>query len=226
MILGLDGGPEMLNIQPVGPDTRHANPSMISMKNQTARTASALLLLAAITLYRLCIGLQTGHLPWLENFAPVAAVALCGGIYLPRRLAFIVPLGALFISDLFLNRHFHAPLVSAEMISRYLALAASVAIGFALRNRARLATVLPASVLGSFIFYVLTNTSSWFTSPSYARTFSGWLQALTTGLHGYPPTWTFFQATLVSDLLFTALFVLCMAATAAPAQAEIMNYEV
>jgi ABC-type Fe3+-siderophore transport system permease subunit len=190
------------------------------MKNQTARTASALVLLAAITLYRLCIGLQTGHLPWLENFAPVAAVALCGGIYLPRRLAFIVPLGALFISDLFLNRHFHAPLVSPEMISRYVALAASVGIGFTLRNRARLGTVLPASVLGSFVFYVVTNTSSWLGSPDYAQTYSGWFQALTTGLPGYAPTWTFFRSSLVSDLLFTALFVFCMAATRAPAPAE------
>src|ERR1700683_1612065 len=119
------------------------------MKTQTTRTAAALLLLAAITLYRLCIGFQSGHLPWLENFAPVAAVALCGGIYLPRRLAFAVPLGALFISDIFLNWHFHYALVSPEMISRYLALGASVAIGFALRDRARLATVLPATILGS-----------------------------------------------------------------------------
>jgi hypothetical protein len=190
------------------------------MKKQTARTCAALLLLAAITVYRLCVGFQ-GHAPWLENFAPVAAVALCGGIYLPRRLAFAVPLGALFVSDLFLNRHFGYPLVSPEMISRYLALGASVAIGFALRNRARLSTVLPASVLGSLIFYVVTNTSCWITG-GYARTFGGWVQALTTGLPGYEPTWMFFRSTLVSDLLFSTLFVVCMAATRAAAPAPVM----
>jgi hypothetical protein len=152
----------------------------------------------------------------MENFAPVAAVALCGGIYLPRRLAFVVPLGALFVSDLFLNWHLHYALLSPEMISRYLALAASVAIGLCLRDRARLTTVLPASLLGSVIFYIVTNTSSWLTWPGYARTFSGWLQALTTGLPGYEPTWMFFRSTLVSDLLFSALFVFCMAATRAP----------
>lgn len=185
------------------------------MKNQTTQTAAALLLLAAITLYRLCIGFH-GHLPWLENFAPVAAIALCGGIYLPRRLALAVPLGALFLSDLFLNRHYGYAVVSPEMLSRYLALAAAVGIGFALRNRARLATVLPASILGSLLFYIVTNTSSWLTWPAYAKTFSGWLQALTTGVPGYEPTWMFFRSTLISDLLFTTLFVLCMEATAAP----------
>jgi hypothetical protein len=185
------------------------------MKNQTARTASAILLLAAITLYRLCIGLQNGHLPWLDNFAPVAAIALCGGIYLPRRLAFIVPLGALFISDIFLNRHYHAPLLSVEMISRYGALAVSVAIGFRLRGRAGWAAILPASVLGSCIFYFVTNTTAWLGSPVYAQTYSGWVQALTAGAPGYEPTWTFFRSSLISDLLFTILFVFCMGAAPA-----------
>jgi hypothetical protein len=185
------------------------------MKTQPARTTAALLLLAAITLYRLCIGFQNGHLPWLENFAPVAAVALCSGIFLPRRLAFIVPLGALFISDIFLNWHFHYALISPEMISRYLALAASVWIGFKLRNRARLSAVLPASILCSCIFYLVTNTSSWFGSPDYVQTYSGWVRALTEGLPGYAPTWTFFRSSLISDLLFTTLFVFCMAATSA-----------
>jgi len=186
---------------------------MISIKNHTAQSAAALLLLAGILVYRLCIGFQA-HLPlWLENFAPVAAIALCGGIYLPRRLALVLPLAALFLSDLLLNWHYGYAPVSPEMISRYLALAASVAIGFGLRKRASLGTILPASILGSVIFYTVTNTSSWLTWPAYARTFSGWLQALTTGLPGYPPTWMFFRSTLLSDLLFSALFVLCMAAT-------------
>ncbi|MGA3172764.1 MAG: DUF6580 family putative transport protein [Chthoniobacteraceae bacterium] len=189
------------------------------MKNRTAQTAAALMLLAAVILYRVCIVYQLVRIPWLENFAPVAAVALCGGIYLPRRLAFIVPLGALFVSDLFLNWHYGAALVSPDMFSRYLALAAVVCIGFALRNRAILLTVLPASILGSILFYVVTNTSSWLTLP-YAKTFPGWLQSLTTGLPGYAPTWLFFRSSLLSDLLFTALFVFCMAATTLPASAR------
>jgi hypothetical protein len=186
------------------------------------RTTAALLLLAAIVLYRLCAGFQAGHAAWLENFSPVAAIALCGGIYLPRRLAFIVPIGALFLSDLVLNWHFGYALGSVEMISRYVALAASVGIGLALRKRARLSTVLPASVLGSLIFYVLTNTSAWLGSAAYAKTYAGWVQALTTGLPGYEPTWMFFRSTLASDVLFSALFVLCMAATEQRAGSPVM----
>jgi hypothetical protein len=186
---------------------------MTPMKNQTARTAAALLLLAAIIFYRLLIGFEPGKVAWLENFAPVAAIALCGGIYLPRRLALVAPLGGLFVSDLFLNAHFGYPLVSPEMISRYLALAVVVGIGFACRNRARAATVLPASVGGSLLFYVVTNSASWLGEPAYAKSIAGWVQALTTGLPGYEPTWMFFRSSLISDLLFTGLFMICMAAT-------------
>jgi hypothetical protein len=183
------------------------------MKNQTIRTIAALALLAAIVLYRLCAGIAAVGHPWLYNFAPVAAVALCGGMYLPRRLAFIVPLGAMLVSDVVLNWHLGYPLVSPEMISRYFALVIAVGIGAALQNRPSLTTALPAALLSSLIFYIVTNTSSWLGSPQYAHTVTGWLQALTTGLPGYEPTWMFFRSTIISDIAFTALFVMCMSAT-------------
>jgi len=66
---------------------------------------------------------------------------------------------------------------------------------------------------GSAIFYVVTNTGSWLSDPGYAKTAAGWVEALTTGLPGYLPTWMFFRATLASDLLFTGIFIGCMAAT-------------
>jgi hypothetical protein len=174
---------------------------------------AGVMLIAAIALYRICMGLSAGHPGWMENFAPVAAVALCGGVYLPRRMAYGVPLVAMLISDVALNAHYHVALVSAEMVSRYGALAVIVWLGCLIRNHARLAAVLPASVLGSVIFYLVTNTSAWLTGAEYAKTAGGWVQALTTGVPGYEPTWMFFRSSLISDLLFSALFVFCMAVT-------------
>jgi len=186
------------------------------MKNTSKASIAACILFAAAVLYRLTLGFAGGHLGFLSDFSPLAAIALCGGIYLPKRLAIALPLAVLFVTDIALNAHYHYALLSPEMASRYFALAAAVVIGFSLRNRARLGTVLPASVLGSVIFYAVSNTSSWLTWPAYAKTFAGWLQALTVGLPGYAPTWMFFRSSLLSDLLFSALFVLCMAATSAP----------
>ena len=173
---------------------------------------AAFVLLLVVVVYRIVSGFAgSADYSWLHNFAPVAAVALCGAVYLPRRLAIALPLAMLFVSDLVLNVfHYHQPLLTVEMLPRYLALALIAGLGFTLRGGARLGSLLAASFLGSLIFYVLTNTGSWIYEPGYAKTFAGWLQALTSGLPGYPPTWSFYRNTLLSDLLFTLLFVACM----------------
>jgi hypothetical protein len=65
-------------------------------------------------------------------------------------------------------------------------------------------------LLGAILFYVITNTASWFfnpfSNPEYAKTIAGWLLALTKGTGGYPTTLEFFRNTLLSGGLFTALF--------------------
>lgn len=176
------------------------------------RMFAALALLFVVVAYRIVSGFAgSTDYGWLHNFAPVAAVALCGAAYLPRRFAIALPLAMLFLSDLVLNVfHYHQPLLTVEIVPRYFALVLIAGLGFALRGRARLGPLLAASFAGSLIFFVLTNTGSWLYEPGYAKTFGGWVQALTTGLPGYPPTWAFYRNTLLGDLLFTALFVGCM----------------
>ena len=189
-------------------------------KESFKTSAAACILFAAAVLYRLTLGLAGDHGGFFSNFSPLAAIALCGGIYLPKRLAMALPLAVLFVTDLVLNAHYHAPLADFEMISRYAALGLAVSLGWALRGRAHFAGILGACVASSTAFYLITNTTSWLDDAGYARTFSGWAQALTTGLPGYAPTWMFFRSSLISDLLFTALFVFCMAASGAPARAR------
>lgn len=174
---------------------------------------AAFALLLVVVVYRIVSGfVGSADFHWMHNFAPVAAVALCGAAYLPRRAALLLPLGMLFISDLVLNIfHYHQPMLTLDILPRYVALALISALGFALRGRAGLARLLAASFAGSLIFYIITNTGSWLHEPGYAKTGAGWLQALTTGLPGYPSTWWFYRHTLASDLFFTLLFVLCVA---------------
>jgi hypothetical protein len=73
-------------------------------------------------------------------------------------------------------------------------------------------TLLPASIVASLIFYLVTNSISWLYDPGYAKNFAGLAQALTLGLPAYSatPTWMFFRNSIISDLLFTLLFVICM----------------
>lgn len=175
---------------------------------------AAILLVLVVCAFRVAAGLMVAggaDASWLANFSPLAAVALCGAIYLPKRLAFALPLGALFVSDLIINARYGASMLDAAMLTRYAALAVVAGAGLLLRGRARLLTVAGASVAGSVCFYVLTNTASWIASPLYAKSAAGWAQALTVGLPGFPPSLMFFRNSLISDLLFTLLFLGCVA---------------
>jgi hypothetical protein len=184
----------------------------------------AFLLIVAAVAYRIVTGLAiTSGTTWLSNFAPMAAIALCGAAYFPARYKFTVPLIALFISDVVLNMHYGFSLFSPFVASHYLGFALVGGLGLFLQNRASLKTLLPASLVASLIFYVVTNIVSWAFDPGYVKNFGGLLQALTVGVPAYSstPTWMFFRNSVLSDLLFTGLFILCMhwGRTPAPARA-------
>jgi hypothetical protein len=173
----------------------------------------AFLLVVLTIAYRITTGLMIhSGTTWLSNFAPLAAIGLCCAIYFPPKFKFTVPLIALVISDLILNNHYGAALFSPLVFGRYLALVAVGCIGFALQKRASLKTVLPATIVGSTLFYLLTNAFAWLSDPGYAKNFAGLIQALTVGLPQYSgtPSWMFFRNSLVSDLIFALAFVFCM----------------
>jgi hypothetical protein len=172
----------------------------------------AAFLILVVVAYRVAFGMMgSNDSGWLHNFAPVAAIALCGAVCLPKRMALALPLGALLVSDIILNVfHYHQPLFTWEIVPRYLALGLISEVGFLMRNRVRFTGLVTGSVAGSLIFYVVTNTGSWIGDPAYAKSFAGWIQAMTVGVPGYPPTWWFYRHTLMSDMLFTALFAACI----------------
>ena len=173
----------------------------------------ALLLIFSAVAYRVTTGLLIhSGASWLSNFAPLAAIALCSAAYLPKKYKFSVPLITLFISDAVINFRYGAPLLDPQILVRYVALALVGCIGVLLQNRASLKTLFPASIVGSTIFYAITNAFSWLSDPGYVKNLGGLIQALTVGLPQYSatPSWMFFRNSLVSDLLFTLLFVVCM----------------
>ena len=174
------------------------------MKNQTL--AIILILLAA--LWRILTALE----PALSNVAPITALAFCGAAYLHDWRWWLVPFGALLLSDLWLN-HYHATQFgytwsAGEMLLRLLCFAAAVGIGWLVARRRNLFTLLGGTLGSAFIFYLGTNTVAWAGDPFYAKTLAGWVQALTEGHPEYPSTLWFFRNTLFGDLLFTGVFAL------------------
>lgn len=170
----------------------------------------------AIVLLVLAIGSRLASLwiPELSNFSPIMALAFCGAVYFRRATWRAVPFVALIVSDLYLNyyyaAHFGYTWTAGEMTIRALCFALGIGLGLLVARRKSWATLFAGSLGGSVLFYAVTNTASWWTDVYYAKTAAGWWQALTIGHPEFPPTWFFFRNTFLSDMLFTAAFVIAM----------------
>ena len=112
---------------------------------------------------RLLIHFVPGALPY--NFTPVEAIALFGGAYFAdRRLAFVVPLGAMLIADAIIGLHWMIPVT-------YGCIAASVLLGFGLRDKVSVLRVAGFSVAGSILFFAVVSFAEWLIGDTdYCRT--------------------------------------------------------
>ncbi len=148
-----------------------------------------------------------GLMPW--NFSAAYALAFCAGVYFPRRMAWWLPLGTLLVTDVLLNVfYYHVPPLNGYMLLTLAGFAGIVAIGRCFKPQMNWVKLVGGGLLGGILFYLVSNTASWFYDPGYARTLAGWLQALTVGRPDFhPTTLEFFRNTLLSGGLFTALFV-------------------
>lgn len=154
------------------------------------------------------------------NFSAMIALAFCAGAFFPGRLGWGLPLVTLLFTDLLLNRFiygvsFWSPGTLAFMAGNYAVYLVVIGLGRKINHRASFLGLLGGGVLGAILFYFLTNTISWLLNPAYVKSLAGWIQSLTTGVPGYPPTWSFFMNTLASTGLFTGLFSAVMKFSAA-----------
>lgn len=132
-------------------------------------------------------------IPHWPNFTPIAAMALFGGTYFNKKyLAFLIPMAALFISDMLLGFH-------SYMIAVYISFAIIVVFGMMLKNKVKIGSLLLASVSSSVLFFVITNFAVWIGSPFYPQNFAGLLESYTAGL-------PFLNNGVLGDLFYNTLF--------------------
>lgn len=149
-----------------------------------ARLIAIGLLIAAAAASRL--------LPHPPNFTPIAAMALLGGAYAPdKRLAFALPLSALFLSDLALGLH-------SGMWAVYGSFALIVFLGFALRRSRSPLRVAGAALASSVLFFAATNLAVWAFGSMYPKTLAGLAACYTAAI-------PFFANTLAGDAFYTAV---------------------
>lgn len=153
---------------------------------------------------------MTRLIPHWPNFTAVGAMALFGGAYLSRKFAILIPLAALFVSDLILNNVIYASLYPelsegfrvfhASSLWIYGAFILIVLLGQTLLQRKTVPRLAGATVLASLSFFLITNLGVWTGSVMYPKTLAGLIACYEAGL-------PFFWNTLAGDAFFvTVLF--------------------
>ena len=145
-------------------------------------------------LFLILIGVVLRFLPHPPNFAPISAIALFGGVYLGRKTAFLLPLAAMVISDIFIGYY-----ETALMISVYGSFLICVVLGFWLKKHKKWYTVLGGSVFGAVLFFIITNFAVWAFTPWYAKTVAGLIQCYLMAL-------PFLRNSLLGDLFYVSVF--------------------
>jgi len=159
----------------------------IKMKKNTIESVLAICaVMASAVIARL--------IPHIPNVAPIAALALFSGMKIPKWKGFFIPLLVMLISDYFLGFHATLPFV-------YVSFFLIGGIGYLLRNRASALNIVVGSLVGSLLFFLITNFGVWFTSSMYEKNMGGLLKCYMMGL-------PFFRNTVIGDIFYTAVFFL------------------
>lgn len=148
-------------------------------------------LVIGIALALIVLAVWSRFVPHPANMTALTAVSLFGAAVLPRKVALVVPLGAIIVSDLMIGMH---SLVWATWGS----FALIAWLGYYLRTRLKPVSIMLASIAGSVLFYIVTNFAVWMQGQMYAMTWQGLIQCYYNAL-------PFFRNMLAGDLIYSAV---------------------
>lgn len=169
-----------------------------------------------VLLVALAIGTRLVH--HYPNFTAVGAAALFGGAMFKNSFkAFLIPIAALFLSDIILNNIVFSAYKTSPGFQwftngfgfMYVGFALTVLIGRMNIKGFKLMPIIGSVGLSSLVFFLITNFGSWLSSPLYSKTFGGLMMAYEAGipfaLNGLGST------ALYSFVLFGGAYILSFA---------------
>lgn len=128
--------------------------------------------------------------PW--NFTAVGAMALFGGAFLPsKKQSLMIPLAALFLSDLVLGFH-------STMVYVYLGFAATVFMGWSMRQNRSVFRLGTLSLVSSAVFFLVTNFGVWMEGGFYSQNLQGLVNC-------YLAAIPFFDNQIFGDLFYSSV---------------------
>jgi hypothetical protein len=133
-------------------------------------------------------------LPHIPNMAPIAAMALFGGVYLDKKYALFLPIVVMLLSDMFLGFHNTMPFVYGSFLLTGL-------IGINLKKHNNFKSIVGGALLSSILFFVITNFGVWMMNMGnmYPKTMVGLAQCFVMAI-------PFFRNTIMGDLFYSGMF--------------------
>lgn len=130
----------------------------------------------------------------IPNFTPIGALALFGGAYLQdRKLAFVLPITAMLLSDLVLGFHDTMIYVYASF---FIIVAMSRALNF---GKVSFGRTMSTTLISTILFFLVTNFGVWASTGMYEMSFSGLISSYIAGL-------PFLKYSFMGDVFYVAVF--------------------
>ena len=168
-----------------------SNPGKLNPENSTEFTPNVAIGVALALVLLAMLG-RFVSVDGLGNFTPVGAVALFAGCFLKnRKLALLVPITALILSDIVLGWH-------SLVLVVYACFALTLWFGMLFAKKLSASRVLGFALLSALNFFVVTNFAVWATSSMYPHTLAGLGQCFWLAV-------PFFRNDLAGTLIYSAL---------------------
>lgn len=164
------------------------------MKNNTNTTKVLLItgLIFAVVIFRI--------IPHPFNFTPVLAMSLFAGAKLNnKKWSILIPVAALFLSDIILSFMNNYPLFHNTIFFVYGAIILTVLMGWNLSsNKLQVGKTAILTIISSVLFFVITNLGVWMFSNLYSLDTSGLINCFAMAI-------PFFKYSLLGDAFFVAV---------------------
>lgn len=152
-------------------------------------------------------------MPHWHNFTAVGGAGLFGAYFFRNRIwAFVLPILAMWISDLLLNNIVYAAYYDGfvwfneTMIWVYVGFLGLVAVGRLTIKSLSIKSILVGALAGSLAFFLVSNFGSFIQNPAYPKSVTGLAMAYAAGL-------PFFLNTVLANVFFAGIFFGSYAAT-------------
>lgn len=172
------------------------------------KTALSEILLIAALILLAGLGRLVSNELQLWNFTAIGASALFGGVVIKdKRLAYVLPLATLFLTDLFFELFTNINgFYGAQMFFVYGAFLLITLIGTQIKKVNAL-NILLASIGTGILFFLISNAGVWMLSGMYPRTFSGLMACYAAAIPFFRNDMfgNFFLNTIMGSVFYSAL---------------------